>query len=306
LERQLNNVGGDGVSAFCEMNTALFKDIVVVHADNRGVDRETIHILNISTGKHTFNHPRLMLLAEKQAKICILEDYLGLGGFGYMTNAVSELSISAGAEVIHVKLQRDDDSAFHIAHTHVGVDNGAVYRNWSVSVGGAVSRHNLVTRQREEGGHIEIKGLALGHDKRIVDTHSCIEHTKPHGQSIQVHKTIAGGRSKIVFNGKVKVHQDAQQTNSSQQNRNLLLSARASVDAKPELEIFADDVKCAHGATVGQVNDDELFYLKTRGLDDGVARNLLNYAFAKEVIDDLPIKSLAGVIESYIKQQTRV
>jgi Fe-S cluster assembly protein SufD len=247
-----------------------------------------------------------MLLAEKQAKICILEDYLGLGGFGYMTNAVSELSISAGAEVIHVKLQRDDDSAFHIAHTHVGVDNGAVYRNWSVSVGGAVSRHNLVTRQREEGGHIEIKGLALGHDKRIVDTHSCIEHTKPHGQSIQVHKTIAGGRSKIVFNGKVKVHQDAQQTNSSQQNRNLLLSARASVDAKPELEIFADDVKCAHGATVGQVNDDELFYLKTRGLDDGVARNLLNYAFAKEVIDDLPIKSLAGVIESYIKQQTRV
>ena len=306
LERQLNNVGGDGVSAFCEMNTALFKDIVVVHADNRGVDMETIHILNISTGKHTFNHPRLMLLAEKQARICILEDYLGLGGFGYMTNAVSELSISAGAEVIHVKLQRDDDSAFHIAHTHVGVDNGAVYRNWSVSVGGAVSRHNLVTRQREEGGHIEIKGLALGHDKRIVDTHSCIEHTKPHGQSNQVHKTIAGGRSKIVFNGKVKVHQDAQQTNSSQQNRNLLLSARASVDAKPELEIFADDVKCAHGATVGQVNDDELFYLKTRGLDDGVARNLLNYAFAKEVIDDLPIKSLAGVIESYIKQQTRV
>jgi Fe-S cluster assembly protein SufD len=164
----------------------------------------------------------------------------------------------------------------------------------------------LVTRQREDGGHIAIKGLALGHDKRIVDMHSCIEHTKPHGQSIQVHKTIAGDRSKIVFNGKVKVHKGAQQTNSSQQNRNLLLSARASVDTKPELEIFADDVKCAHGATVGQVSEDELFYLKSRGLDDDLARNLLNYAFAKEVIEDLPIKSLGAVIESYIRDQTKI
>ena len=187
----------------------------------------------------------------------------------------------------------------------MGVDNGASYRNWSISVGAAVSRHNLVTRQRQEGGDIQIKGLALGHEKRIVDTHSCIEHTEPHGESNQVHKTIAGGRSKVVFNGKVKVHKNAQQTNSSQQNRNLLLSARASVDAKPELEIFADDVKCAHGATVGQVSEDELFYLKTRGLDDVMARNVLNYAFAKEVIDDLPIASLAGVIESYIKEQTK-
>ena len=305
LKDKLNRIPGDGISAFGEMNTALFKDIAVIHVDSSVREFETIHVLNVSTGKHTFSHPRLLLIAEKQAKVCILEDYVGIGGFGYMTNSVSEISLAAGAQVIHVKLQRDDDSAYHIAHTHVGVDNGASYRNWSISVGAAVSRHNLVTRQRQEGGDIQIKGLALGHEKRIVDTHSCIEHTEPHGESNQVHKTIAGGRSKVVFNGKVKVHKNAQQTNSSQQNRNLLLSARASVDAKPELEIFADDVKCAHGATVGQVSEDELFYLKTRGLDDVMARNVLNYAFAKEVIDDLPIASLSGVIESYIKEQTK-
>lgn len=305
LKDKLNRIPGDGISAFGEMNTALFKDIAVIHVDSSVREFETIHVLNVSTGKHTFSHPRLLLIAEKQAKVRILEDYVGIGGFGYMTNSVSEISLAAGAQVIHVKLQRDDDSAYHIAHTHVGVDNGASYRNWSISVGAAVSRHNLVTRQRQEGGDIQIKGLALGHEKRIVDTHSCIEHTEPHGESNQVHKTIAGGRSKVVFNGKVKVHKNAQQTNSSQQNRNLLLSARASVDAKPELEIFADDVKCAHGATVGQVSEDELFYLKTRGLDDVMARNVLNYAFAKEVIDDLPIASLAGVIESYIKEQTK-
>jgi len=304
LKGQLNKIDGDGISAFGEMNTALFKDIVVIHVDSSVQSYEAIHVLNVSTGKHTFSHPRLLLVAEKQAKVCILEDYVGIGGFEYMTNSVSEFSLAADSEVIHVKLQRDDDSAYHIAHTHVGVDGGASYRNWSISVGAAVSRHNLVTRQRQDGGNIEVKGLALGHGKRIVDTHSCIEHTAPHGQSKQVHKTIASGRSKIVFNGKVKVHKNAQQTNSSQQNRNLLLSARASVDAKPELEIFADDVKCAHGATVGQANEDELFYLKTRGLDDAIARNLLNYAFAKEVIDDFPIHSLSGVIESYIKEQT--
>jgi len=305
VKRRLNSLEGDGVSGFCEMNTALFKDVVVIHATSNASSFETIHVLNISTGKHTFNHPRLLLIAEEQARLCILEDYIGIGGFGYLTNAVSELSLAAESRVVHVKLQRDDNSAYHIAHTHAGIDRGASYQNWSVSVGAAVSRHNLVTRQREEGGYIAIKGLALGHDKRIVDTHSCIEHTKPHGQSIQVHKTIAGDRSKVVFNGKVKVHQGAQQTNSSQQNRNLLLSARASVDAKPELEIFADDVKCAHGATVGQVSEDELFYLKSRGLNDDLARNLLNYAFAKEVIQDLPIKSLGAVIESYIRDQTK-
>ena len=305
LKDQLNKIDGDGISAFGEMNTALFKDIVVIHVGSGVQAFETIHVLNVSTGKQTFNHPRLLLIAEKQAKVCLFEDYVGIGGFEYMTNSVSELSLAADSEVIHVKLQRDDDSAYHIAHTHVGVDSGALYRNWSISVGAAVSRHNLVTRQRQEGGSIKIKGLALGHGKRIVDTHSCIEHTQPHGESNQVHKTIAGGRSKVVFNGKVKVHKNAQQTNSSQQNRNLLLSARASVDAKPELEIFADDVKCAHGATVGQVSEDELFYLKTRGLDDAIARNVLNYAFAKEVIDDLPIQSLGGVIESYIKEQTK-
>ena len=128
LKRRFNSLEGDGVSGFCEMNTALFKDAVVIHANSNSSSFETIHVLNISTGKHTFNHPRLLVIAEEQAKVCVLEDYIGIGGFGYMTNAVSEFSLAAESQVIHVKLQRDDDSAFHIAHTHVGVDQALLIK----------------------------------------------------------------------------------------------------------------------------------------------------------------------------------
>ena len=149
LKRRFNSLEGDGVSGFCEMNTALFKDAVVIHANSNSSSFETIHVLNISTGKHTFNHPRLLVIAEEQAKVCVLEDYIGIGGFGYMTNAVSEFSLAAESHVIHVKLQRDDDSAFHIAHTHVGVDQSASYQNWSVSVGAVSYTHLTLPTNRE-------------------------------------------------------------------------------------------------------------------------------------------------------------
>jgi Fe-S cluster assembly protein SufD len=179
------------------------------------------------------------------------------------------------------------------------------YRNWSVATGGKISRHNLNVYQRGVGIDCEMNGLALISGRQLADTHSSIDHALPHGNSRQVHKTIAGGSAHAVFNGKIMVREGAQQTNSSQQSRNMLLSPRASVDTKPQLEIFADDVKCAHGATVGQVDAEEIFYLKSRGLSETDARNLLIYAFAAEVVSRIPVASLVAVLESQILEQTR-
>ena len=303
IKDNFGEINREELNVFQAMNSASFQDVIVVQVDSIS-DEEIIHLLNISTGKHTCNHPRVMVLAKQDTKVCLLEDHVGIGGYGYLSNSVTTLALERGAEVVHVKLQREEDTAYHIAQTNVELESDANYKNWSIGVGAAVSRHNILVKQMQPSGHVQIRGLAIGNSNRVVDTHSCVEHMCPHGVSDQIHKTIAKDRSKVVFNGKIKVHKDAQRTNASQQNRNLILDPRASVDAKPELEIFADDVKCAHGATVGQVSDEQLFYMRTRGIDESAARNLLNFAFAREVIEDLPAKSLGGVIESYIREQT--
>jgi len=227
------------------------------------------------------------------------------GFYDPLKEPVAGWAIAAFAEVTHVKLQREADTAFHIANTSVRMQADARYRNWSLGIGGRISRHNLNVYQHGTGIDCEMHGLAMISGRQHADTHSSIDHAFPHGTSRQIHKTIAGGSAHAVFNGKIMVRKGAQQTNSSQQSRNLLLSPRATVDTKPQLEIFADDVKCAHGATVGQMDDDEVFYLKSRGLSESAARNLLTYAFAKEVVEHIPVASLVSVLESHILEQTR-
>ncbi len=160
--------------------------------------------------------------------------------------------------------------------------------------------------QAGEGTDFSIDGLALIGGRQLADTSSLIDHAHAHGRSRQVHKTVVGGGAHAVFNGKILVRQGAQQTDAAQQSRNLLLSDKAHVDTKPQLEIFADDVKCAHGATVGQIEAEELFYLKSRGLSDATARNLLTYAFAAEIIERIPVKSLVERLENHVLEQTRI
>jgi Fe-S cluster assembly protein SufD len=306
LEKHLTRIADFENDVFAAANSAHLQDGAVVHvAAGCGLDSKPIQILNVATGRETCASPRLLIIAEQGARCTVIEDYVAVGGSAYLTNSVCEIFVAPDAEVHHVKVQREADTAFHIANTSVRMETDARYRNWSVATGGRISRHNLNVYQQGAGIDCEINGLALISGRQLADTHSSIDHAFPHGNSRQVHKTISGGSAHSVFNGKIMVREGAQQTNSSQQSRNMLLSPRASVDTKPQLEIFADDVKCSHGATVGQVDAEEIFYLKSRGLSEAAARNLLVYAFAAEIVERIPVGSLVSVLESHILEQTR-
>ncbi len=308
IETHLATVADVGSDVFAAANTAFLQEAAVVQvtaptaAHNKPAP---IQVMNVVTRQDARISPRLLIVAETGASCTVIEDHVAIGGSAYLTNSVCEVVIASNAEVNHVKLQREANTAFHVANTSVLMQKDSRYRNWSVSIGSRISRHNLNVIQNGAGIDCEINGLAMISDRQLADTHSCVDHRCTHGASRQVHKTIAGGSAHAVFNGKIMVREGAQQTNSSQQSRNLLLSPRATVDTKPQLEIFADDVKCAHGATVGQMDADEVFYLKSRGLSEAAARNLLTYAFAKEVIEHIPVASLVSVLESHILEQTR-
>jgi Fe-S cluster assembly protein SufD len=206
--------------------------------------------------------------------------------------------------VRHIKLQRESGTAFHISNCAVTLAKDARYLAHAVTFGARLSRNNLTVTQQGEGAHAQMDGIALIGGRQLADTHTLMDHAQPNGTCEQVHKTIVGGGAHAVFNGKVLVREGAQLTNSSQQSRNLLLSDKARVDTKPQLEIFADDVKCAHGATVGQIDAENLFYLLSRGLPEAAARNLLTYAFGAEIIDRIPVPSLVAQLEKNVMART--
>jgi Fe-S cluster assembly protein SufD len=214
--------------------------------------------------------------------------------------------VGENARAQHTKLQQESHAAFHIAHCAVTLARGADYISDTVTLGARLSRHNLHVLQAAEGTHCALDGLALISGRQLADTHTYMDHAKPHGTSRQLHKCIVGDAAHAVFNGKVLVREGAQLTDSAQSSRNLLLSGKAHVDTKPQLEIFADDVKCAHGATVGQLDAEEVFYLRSRGLDEAEAKSLLTYAFAAEIIDKIPVASLARRLKQKVMEQTQV
>ena len=212
--------------------------------------------------------------------------------------------MATNAQVDHVRVQRESGQAFHIANCAVSLAHASRYHSVSVALGARISRYDLECAADGRGAECTIDGLALIGERQLADTHTCIDHAKPHGVSRQLHKCIVGGAAHAVFNGKIMVRAGAQRTDSAQSSRNLLLTAKAHVDTKPQLEIFADDVKCAHGATVGQLDSEELFYLQSRGLSDAAARNLLTYAFGAEIIDRIPVASLRRRLEQTVLEQT--
>jgi Fe-S cluster assembly protein SufD len=244
------------------------------------------------------------VVTEAGSEATLIEDFVTLGDEAYFTNAVTEIALADNARVNHVRVQREGGQAFHIANCAVSLAHASRYESVSVALGARISRYNLNVQQNAEGAECAIDGLALIAGTQLADTHTCIDHARPHGVSRQQHKCIVDGSAHAVFNGKIMVRQGAQLTNSAQSSRNLLLSAKARVDTKPQLEIFADDVKCAHGATVGQLDADEVFYLKSRGLSDIAARNLLTYAFGAEIIDRIPVASLKHTLEQTVLAQT--
>jgi Fe-S cluster assembly protein SufD len=291
-------------SVFAALNTAFLHDgaLVVVPRDVSAA--APVHLLFIATQKDAASYPRCLLVAESGSAVTVVEDYVALQPETYFTNAVTEIALGDRAHVDHIRVQRDSGQAFHIANCAVSLANASRYRSVSVALGARISRYDLNVLHTAEGAECTIDGLALIGERQLADTHTCIDHAKPHGVSRQLHKCIAGGAAHAVFNGKIIVRPDAQRTNSQQSSRNLLLTGKAHVDTKPQLEIFADDVKCAHGATVGQLDSEAIFYLTSRGLSDTAARNLLTYAFGAEIIDRIPVASLKHWLEQTVLEQT--
>ena len=263
-----------------------------------------LHLLFVATQKESANYPRCLVVAETGSSATVIEDFVALQDGAYFTNAVTEIAVADHARVSHVRVQRESAQSFHIAHCAVSLAQASHYRSVSIAFGARISRYNLNVLQSGEGAECAIDGLALIDHNQLADTHTLIDHAKPHGVSRQQHKCIVDGSAHAVFNGKIMVREGAQLTNSSQSSRNLLLTAKARVDTKPQLEIFADDVKCAHGATVGQLDAEEVFYLKSRGLSDAAARNLLTYTFGAEIIDRIPVASLKLALEETVLVHT--
>ena len=298
---QLANFRTDALVA---LNTAYLQDGALIMAPAGQRVEAPVHLLFVSTQQDVAVHPRVLVIAEAGAELTLVEDFVTLHDGAYCVNAVTEVSVASQARVRHVKLQRDGTSAFHLATCAVRLDRDARYVSNNVTFGARISRQNLNVVQAGEGAECHLDGLALIGGRQLADTHSFIDHALPHGRSRQLHKCVAGGGAHVVFNGRVLVRAGAQQTDSGQQSRNLLLSDKAHVDTKPQLEIFADDVKCSHGATVGQLESEEVFYLRSRGLTDTAARNLLTYAFAADIVNRIPLPSLAARLRTTVLEQT--
>lgn len=290
---------------FAALNTAFLHDGAVIIVPQNTVLTSPVHILFIATQEEVTSYPRCLIIAEPDSNVTVVEDYIALQEVAYVTNSVTEVSVAENANVNHIRLQRESCQAFHIANCTAKLAHASNFQSINVALGARISRFNLNVQLASEGAECAVDGLALIKKQQLADTHTSIDHIKPHGKSRQLHKCIVDGAAHAVFNGKIMVRPNAQQTDSSQTSRNLLLTKQAQVDTKPQLEIFADDVKCAHGATVGQLDPEEIFYLKSRGLSELAARNLLTYAFGAEIIDRIPIPSLKHQLEQAVLEYTQ-
>lgn len=292
-------------NVFAALNTAFLQDGAVIIVPKNTVIAEPVHLLFIATQHEVTSYPRCLLIGEAGSHVTLIEDYVTLQRAAYITNSVTEISLAANAQTRHIRVQRESAQAFHLANCAVSLAHASNYQSVSISLGSQISRYNLDVRLTDEAAECTIDGLTLISDRQLADTHTCIDHAKPNGTSHQQHKCIADNAAHAVFNGKIIVRPQAQRTNSSQSSRNLLLSKTAQVDTKPQLEIFADDVKCSHGATVGQLDQEEIFYLRSRGLSETAARNLLTYAFGAEIISHIPVSSLRQQLEQAVLDQTQ-
>ncbi len=286
LEKHLaRHVNGDR-NPFTALNTAFFHDGAFIHV-SPGAAPSPIHLLFISSGKENglAAHPRNLILAELGCQATIIESYVSLDGKASVTNTVCEAVIGDNARVEHIKFQDESREAFHVATLQAQIGRSANYRYHSLVTGARLSRTNLNTVFNGEGVECILNGLYLVNGDQLADHHMVVDHAKPHCASHEYFNGILDGKSRGVFHGRILVRPDAQQTDAKQTNKNLLLSDDAAIDTKPQLEIYADDVKCTHGATIGQLNDEAIFYLRTRGLGLETARRMLIHAFASEIMD---------------------
>jgi Fe-S cluster assembly protein SufD len=273
--------------AFAALNTALFEDGALVHIAKNTVLDAPVHLLFISTAHDApeMSHPRNLIVAEENAQATVVEEYVSLGGVPAFCNTATELIAGDSTAVSHYMIEREDTQAFNVSTLRIQQGRHSNIASHSVLIGGAIVRNNVHPVLAGEGGECLINGLFIGNGRQHLDNYMLVEHAQPHCGSRQFYNGILDGSAHGVFHGRIVVHKDAQKTDAKQTNRNLLLSDRAQIDTKPQLEIYADDVKCTHGATIGQIEENALFYLRSRGIDEVSARRLLLMAFASECLD---------------------
>jgi Fe-S cluster assembly protein SufD len=306
VRRHLGRYAQGEENPFTALNTASFRDGGFVHIP-AGMDQSLpINLVFVTTSDSSgaVAHPRNLIVVERNARASVVESYVTLApGLRYWNNPVTEVWTGANSWVEHTRIQRESESAYHLATTQGEVSRDSHYRSFSMAMGAALARHNLNIRLADQYSEALLYGLYITRGDQLVDNHTVLYHDHPNCHSWEVYKGILDGRSRAVFNGKVLVKPEAQKTDAKQTNRNLVLSDFAKVDTKPQLEIFADDVKCTHGATVGQLDELAMFYARSRGLDMDEARRLLTYAFAAEVIEEVALEPVRAELNRLLLER---
>jgi Fe-S cluster assembly protein SufD len=294
LRGELQRAGAAATTAFESLNTALLEHGAVIRLADGVRLAEPVQLVFASgqADATTAIHPRTLIVTGEQSRLQLVEAYVGLGPHVYLTNAVCHVRIGENGRVEHYRVQHESEQAFHVSTWSSHQGRNAQYASHNVDFGGRLVRHDVRAVLAGEGGSCSLNGLYLTHGRQHVDNHTTIDHAKPHCSSRELYKGILDDHSRSVFTGRIIVRPQAQKTDAKQSNPNLLLAPTALVRTRPQLEIYADDVKCTHGATVGQMDSDALFYLRSRGIDEGTARNLMIQAFAGEVLERVKIPAL--------------
>ena len=291
--------------AFTALNTAFMTDGALIQIPADVVVEHPIHVLYVTEGDvaRGVTYPRTLIVAGRHAHATIVESYVSSGDAVYFTNAVTEVEVAEGARIAHYRIQRESDRAYHVGTTEVRQARDSRYHSFSFATGATLARVNVYDVLGGQGGEATLDGLYLADGTQHIDHQTRIEHVAPNCASREVYKGVMDGAAHGVFNGKVYVHPEAQKTDGKQTNNNLLLSDRAHADTKPQLEIFADDVKCTHGATVGRLDEVALFYLKSRGISADAARTLLTYAFAADVLQRIDDTAVRTALEALLLER---
>ncbi|MFT5129443.1 MAG: Fe-S cluster assembly protein SufD [Rhodothermales bacterium] len=300
LPAELGRLAADSANPFTRLNATHASDGIILRIPRGSVIETPIHLVFLTVTPDAFVAPRILVIAESASAGTLIESHAGPDGLSYLSCPVVELQLADAANIDHIKLQREGNQATHIADTHVDLQRDCVFSSHSIALGGQLARNDVSAILAAEGITCTLNGLFLSSDKQVSVNHTALDHAMPNCNSFQIYKGILDDRARGVFNGRILVREDAQKTSAEQTNRALLLSDDARVDSKPQLEIFADDVRCTHGATIGQLDPQALFYLRARGIDRKTARGMLTYAFADDAVADIRVAPVLAEVEAIL------
>ena len=310
-ETEINNLtklADYKTDSFVALNTAFMQNGIVIKINKEKIIKKPFFLLYVSTGQSSsnLNQSRILFNAEVNSNAMVIESFQSMDSNTDLGNIVSEFFLAENAKVEHIKIQNQSETSFHVSNLFARQEKNSYFNTVDINLGSKITRSNSYTKLDGEGAECVLNGVYIGGETQHIDNRTVIQHEKPHCLSTEIYKGIVGDNARGVFNGKIHVYPDAQKTNAIQNNSGLLLSDNASIDTKPQLEIYADDVRCTHGATIGQLDEDALFYLRSRAIDLQQAKKMLVNAFAGEVVDQIENEVLRERIQKYINDKLKM